>query len=214
MIHHALQGPELCQPLGGGLRTAFINPWNVIDAVAHQGQIVDDLIRADTKLLDHARLIERAAAHGVDQSDSGPDQLSEILVAGGHRDIDTLLGCLNGQGPDDIIRLHAGDTQNRKSQCGNDGQHRFDLGAQIVGHCFTIGLVLGEQCVAKGWAGGIHDESGEIRRFLEGRAQHVDDAKQCTRRLASGIAERGQRVERAIQIAGAINQDESIHAAL
>ena len=43
----------------------------VVDLVAHQRQVIDDLVGAHAEFFDHRRIgIQPAAAHGVDQSDA------------------------------------------------------------------------------------------------------------------------------------------------
>jgi len=61
------------------------------------------------------------------------------------------------EGADDIIRLHARDTQQRQTLRADDLQQRIDLRRQVSGHRGPVRLVLGEQLIAKGLAGCIED---------------------------------------------------------
>jgi hypothetical protein len=90
VVHDALQTAEFSQPLGRRLGAAFFNARNVVDAVAHQGQIVDDLIGTHAEFLDDTGFIQRAAAHRVDQTNAWSHELGEVLVAGGYGDLDAL----------------------------------------------------------------------------------------------------------------------------
>src|SRR5690606_28380260 len=69
---HPVQVAVLGEPLGGGLGPALLDPGDVVDLVAHQGQVIDDLVRADAMLADHRfDAVQAAAAHGVHQADAG-----------------------------------------------------------------------------------------------------------------------------------------------
>src|SRR3546814_2718410 len=80
----------LAEPFRGRLGAALLHADDVVDAVAHQRQQVDDLVGAHAELR-HDRLvrIHAAAAHGVDQRHAAAiaraaHQLGEVLVAGGN----------------------------------------------------------------------------------------------------------------------------------
>ena len=62
-----------CVSLAGrvGVHDDTLTCWDVVDGVAHQREVVDDLVRAHAELLDHALGgVEPAAAHRVDQRDA------------------------------------------------------------------------------------------------------------------------------------------------
>ncbi|MNI57354.1 hypothetical protein D3C73_1124090 [compost metagenome] len=196
------------QPLGGRLRPALLHPGHVVHGVAHQRQQVDDLVGTHAELVHHRRVrIHAAAGHGVDQFDARPDQLREILVAGRDGDLQVLCHALQGQGADHIVGLHAVDAQDADAQRFNDAAHRLDLAAQFIGHRRAVGLVLVVQVVTEGLAGGIDDERDVGRAFLQRRAQHVDHAEQRAGGLTLCIGQGRQRVERAVQVTGPVDQD-------
>ncbi len=70
------------QPLGCCFWSNFFDTGNVIAAIAHQSQVIDDLIRLNTKLFHHPRFIQYGIAHGIDQLDLICHQLRKILVTG------------------------------------------------------------------------------------------------------------------------------------
>jgi len=106
-----VQRAVLPQPLGGGFGTDLRDAWNVIRGVAHQSQIVDDLLGPDVELRLDARAVHDAAAHGVDKRDAIVDELRHVLVAGGDADLQSLCSGGAGKRADDIVRFHAADTQ-------------------------------------------------------------------------------------------------------
>ncbi len=70
-------------------------------------------------------------------------------------------------------------------------------------------FVLIEQIVSERAAGRIEYHGGALRRFLLDQfVQHVEHAEHRAGRLASGIAERRQRVKCAIQIRRAVDQEQ------
>ena len=88
-------------------------------------------------------------------------------------------------------------------------EQRLDLRAQVVGHRRAMRLVLGEQLVAEGLARGVeHDRDAFRVVVLEELREHVEHAEHRAGRFAARIAERRQRVERAIQIRRAVDEDE------
>ncbi len=206
--HHAVQVLVLGQPLGGGLRPAFLHARHVVDGVAHQRQQVDDLVGAHAELVHHRRIrIHAAAGHGVDQFDARAHQLGEILVAGGNGHLQVLRQALQRQRADHIVGLHAGNAQDADAQRLDDAAHRFDLAAQLIGHRRAVGLVLLVQVVAEGLAGRIDHERHVGRALLQRRTQHVDHAEQRAGGFTLCIGQGRQRVERAVQVTGPVDQD-------
>ena len=209
--HHAIQAVVLGQPFGGGLGPALVDAGHVVDAVAHQGQQVDYLVGAHAELFHHPGFVGDAAGHGVGERDARAHQLGEVLVAGGNGDRDAVGLGLQGQGADDVVALDAGDPQDRETQGLDDLHHRFDLGAQLVGHGRAVGLVLGVHFVPEGRAGGVHHDGGEVRVFLQRGAQHVDDAEQGAGGRAVGRGQRRQGVEGAVEVGRSVDEDEAGH---
>jgi hypothetical protein len=91
-----------------------------------------------------------------------------------------------GQRADDIIRFHARDLQQRQTKRLHQGMQGFDLRGQIIWHRRTVGLVLGEQVIPKGFAAGIENHR-EVAWpvFRQQAAQHIDDTIDRAGRLAA-----------------------------
>jgi hypothetical protein len=215
---HPVQRAVLGQPLGRGLGSALVHADDVVHGIAHQRQHVHDQVRRHAELLGHRRIrVHAAAGHGVDQGDAAaavgghPHQLGEVLVAGGDGHVDPGLGRPDGQGADHVVGLHPLHAQDVDAQRMHDPAHRLDLRAQLLRHRRAVGLVLGIQLVAEGPAGRVHHEGHVVRLLLEGGPQHVDHAEQRAGGFAGGVGQRGQRVERAVQVAGTVDEDEAFH---
>ncbi len=206
---HAVEAAVLGQPLRRGLRPALLHTGNVVDAVAHQREVVDDLVRPHAELLHHRGGVERGVGHRVDEFDAGLDQLREILVAGRHRHVDACGDGALGQRADHVVGLDAVDAQDRKTERGDDRHHRLDLRDQVFRRGLPRRLVGGIQRVAEGRPRRVLHEGGVGGLLLQDRAQHVDHAEQRAGRFAGRVRQRRQRVERAIQIRGAVDEDEA-----
>ena len=63
--HDLIKAAELIQPLGRSFRPHLRYARDVIDAIAGQGQQVDDLLRIHPKLFPHPGLIQGGIGHGV-----------------------------------------------------------------------------------------------------------------------------------------------------
>lgn len=206
--HHPVQVLVLGQPLGSGLRPALLHARHVVDRVAHQRQQVDDLIGAHAELVHHRRVgIHAAAGHGIDQLDTRAHQLGEVLVAGGDGHLQVLRQALQRKRADHIVGFHAGDAQDADAQRFDDAAHRLDLAAQLIGHRRAVGLVLVVQVITEGLAGRIDHERDVGRALLQRRTQHVDHAEQRAGGLTLCIGQGRQRVERAVQVTGPVDQD-------
>src|SRR5690606_28693454 len=111
--HDVVEVAVFLQPLYRRLGATLVDPGDVVHLVAHQGQIVDDLLRGDTEFFHHAVAVHAGFSHGIDQGDMVAYQLGHVLVAGGNDDVDALASGLMGQGADDIVRLHLRNDQQR-----------------------------------------------------------------------------------------------------
>ena len=189
------------QQAGSGLRTNARNAWNVVGRIAHQRQIVDNLLRSDAKFLLYALHIHGATGHGVDQGNVPVHQLRHVFVAGRdhHR---AVRGCAAaGQGADHVIGFDAFDAQQRETQGDHALVQGLDLQAHVVGHAWAVGLVFSVHFVAKGPTLGVeHDRERAVRVLLAQALEHVQHALDRTGRQAFGSGQRWQRVEGAVQI--------------
>ncbi len=197
---HVVERAVLVEPLRGRLRTALLDARNVVDAVAHQREQIDDALGRHAEFLDDASAVERRVAHRVDERDARRDELREILVAGRDRDVDAGLRRLHRQRADHVVGFDAFDAQDRKTERLDDREHRLDLRGERIGHRLAVGLVLGVEIVAERAARRVLHERGVVGFRVQRRAQHVDDAEQRAGRLAGRVCQRRQRMERAVEI--------------
>ncbi|MNN27557.1 hypothetical protein D3C81_1410960 [compost metagenome] len=111
VVHIAQAATDTGQQAGSGLLAHTRHARDVIGLVAHQGQKIDDVLRADTKLFVHPGNIHHAAGHGVDQGYMAVHQLRHVLVARRNDHRPALRRTAARQGPDHIVGFHAFDAQ-------------------------------------------------------------------------------------------------------
>ena len=207
--HEFVQGAVLPQPFGRGLGSALGHSGNVVRGVAHEGQVIDDLLRPDAELLHHAIGIQVTVAHGVNEADMIVHQLGHVLVAGGHQGGHALLRRLAGQSADDVVRLNPLHHQQGQAHGLDDIVQTVDLGFQILRRRGAVGLVLVVQLIAKGLAGRIeHHRHVPGLVILDELAQHVHHPHDGPGGLAPGVGQGRQGVIGAEQVGRAVHQDE------
>ena len=205
-----LEGPVLGEPPAGCLRPDLRDPGHVVDRVADQGEVVDDGLRRHAELGPDPARVEDRTVHGVDHGDVIVDELGHVLVAGGDEHVEPGLPALLGERADDVVRLDAAYLQNREPERADDGVDGLDLRAQLRGHGRTVRLVLRVPVVAERLALGVEDDRRQLGPNLRLEPlQHVGHAVRGTGRLALGVRERRHRVKRAIQVGGAVHEDEA-----
>ena len=164
------------EPFGGRLGADLGHARDVVRGVAHQAQVVHDLVRPYAKLLRDHRVVKRLAAHGVHQGHVLADKLRHVLVAGGDEHRAARVGGLARQRADDIVGLHALDHHARQTEQVDQFVNRADLFAQFRRHRRPIGFVLGVLLVAKRLARRVKHHR-HVRRCGVGEqlVEHVDD---------------------------------------
>ncbi|MCY1172784.1 hypothetical protein D9M73_129280 [compost metagenome] len=197
------------QQAGSRLRTDAWNTRNVVGRIAHERQIIDDLLRSDAEFLLHALHVHAATGHGVDQGNVPIDQLRHVLVAGGDHHRAAARRALPGQGADHVVGFHALHAQERQAEGTHAGVQRFHLHPQLIRHRRAIGLVLGEHLVAEGAALGVEDHrEGAVRVLLAQALEHVQHALDGAGGQPLGRGQRRQRVKGAVQVGRTVHQDE------
>ncbi len=209
VVHDAIERSVLGDPLGRRLRSTLGYARHVVHGVTHQRQVVDDAFRRHAELRDHGFAVHGGVGHRVDQADARRHQLREILVPGRDGDIHAEGFRGTGQRADHIVRFHTRNAQYRKPERTDDGQHGFDLCFQLDRCWCAGGLVVGIHFISKGRARGITDEGDTFGMLLQGRAQHVDHAKQRAGRFARRVGQRRQGMEGPEQVRRAIDEYES-----
>ena len=202
----------LREPFDRGLRPDLVDAGHVVDRIADQRQVVEELVGAHAELGEHTRLVQRLVGHRVDAGDAGHDELRHVLVAGGDQRLDIrALGRVRQRG-DDVVRLDAFDHQQRPAMRAHQRVQRLDLAREILGHRRPVRLVLRIPVVAKRLARRV-EHHGEVvgRRVVDELLQH----RQHAAHRAGGLAARGaqvrQRVKRAVEVRRAVDEDEFGH---
>ena len=118
-----------------------------------------------------------------------------------------------GQGPQDIIGLHAGHRENTPTQEPHQVVNGLNLTAQIFRHGRAVGLVGRIPFISKGWPFGIeHTRHVLIGIVFFKTLEHIDHAPNrssgLTGWVASDGAQIGHRVVSAVKIARAVYEQE------
>ena len=212
---HAIERPVLREPFERRFWPHFGDARHVIDGIANECQIIDDQRRRHAELGENTRHIKRFTAHRIDQRDTRPDELGQILVTGRDQHVDVLCCGPLCQRADHVVGLDAVDHQDRPATGGNADVDRLDLAHQLIGHRRALGLILGVPVIAEGLALGIKDTS--LVSYVPRRvvtveaAQHVQHAIDGPRRFALRVAQVGHGMKGAIKIRGTVNQQQGRH---
>ncbi len=180
MGDQVFQGLVLLQPFCRRFRADFRYAGNIVDGVAYQGQVVDNLFRLDPEFVDNALNIHARVGHGVFKDYMFCDQLRHILVAGGNNHVIALLLGVLRQGSQHIVGFHAGLDNQRQTHRTNQVVQRGNLHPQIIRHGRSMGFVLIVKLIAKGFTRCIEDH-GDVVAVIVGDqfAQHIADAVNC-----------------------------------
>ena len=208
-----VQRAVLRQPFHCGFRPDLGHTRHVVHAVTDQRQVIDDAFRRHAEFFLDAIDIEDFVGHGVDQRDLCRYQLCDVLVAGGNHHAQTRLLGLPRQCADHVIGLDTADFQQRPAHRDNRLLQRTDLRCQLIGHGRTIGLVLGVEIIAEGFALGIEYAGAVFRRhILVQPAQHVKHAINGIGGFAAAVAQVADGMKRAVQIGRTVNEEQGFHA--
>ena len=179
----------LSQPFRCGFRADFRHTGDIVRGVAHQRQIINDLIRTHTKFFTHSRNIgnRRFFVHGVNQRHVFIDQLRHVFIARGNKGLLALLGCVSCESAQHIIGFDARNAQQRNPHRLNNAMQWLDLHAQFLWHRWAIGFVLVVEFITKSRAFGVkhHRELVGVV-FIAQAFNHVQYAIDCTCRLTTG----------------------------
>ncbi len=177
MSEEVLDRSPLSHQLPGGLFAHPGNAGNVVGAVAHQAEDVDDLLGtlhppefAQGGEIDD--VVFAAAAPGFPHRAGLGDQLSEILVGGDHEGFEVTPGVgLPGEGADDVVGLVAVQFEDRDVERFTEALEVGEGGGQFLRHVLAVGLVLGKELVAGSGRGGVegHREVGGLLFFENGQ---------------------------------------------
>ena len=206
------------QPLRRGLGTDLVDARDVVGAVAHEREVVDDLLGEHVELRLHARAIEHRAAHRVDERDLRRHELRHVLVAGGDEHARDSLSrprrpaCRSRRRLPRPASRRMGKPMPRTAS--NSGSICERRSSGIGGRCALYSANSSSRNVLPGRVEHHRDALGVV--VLEELRQHVEHAEHRAGGFAARVAERRQRVKRAIQIRRAVDEDEIgavVHAA-
>ena len=158
-IERAVLGQKLHRPF----RTDAVDARHVVAGVAHDAEIVADLVGADPEFRFHFLFAEKAVVRRVGlgraQGAHMPvDQLQEVLVAGEDHDVHPLALGLVGKRGDDVVGFEARLVQvphpHLVQKRADDGY----LGVQVLRGLLPVLLVAGKQFMAERWAMAVHGD--------------------------------------------------------
>ena len=198
---------EPLDPLRRRLRANLGDSRDVVDAVPHEREVVDDPLRRHAVLGRHALPVEGRLAHRVDQRHVVADELRHVLVRGRDDRRPATGGGLCREGADHVVRLDVRHDQQRHAHRLDDLVDRLDLLPEVGRHRRTVGLVLRVDVVPEGLARRVeHDCHRAALEVLPELAQHVDDTEQGAGREAVGGGQVGEGVEGAEQVRRTVDQ--------
>ena len=206
---HAVERTVFAQPLRRGLRAALVDARHVVDlSPISASKSTICVRRARRTCRSRRRPSRRLPLIVLTSAMRGPHQLGEVLVAGGDRDVDALRRRCSASVP---ITSSASTPSMRRigmPSAWTMSHIGCTCARRSSGIGGAVGLVLGIQVVAEGLARRVHHEGDVVGLLLQRRAQHVDHAEQRTGGLAGVVGERRERMERAVEVAGTVDQDQ------
>ena len=214
---HLLERPESLQQVGRGLVADPGDARDVVAGVALQPDEVGHELRRDPVALDHALAVVDLgvgdAARGGHDPHAVADELVGVAVAGDdhHRDRRVFLaGSLDDRG-DHVVGLVALDGEVLVAERRHERLERGPLLLEQAGATGALGLVLGVDLLAARVALVPHHDGGLRAVVGEDLHQHRGEPENRVRRDARGGGDRlGQREERAVREAVAVDQEELV----
>ena len=211
---HVLDAVEVGEQLRRRLRADPRHAGEVVGAVAAERRQLDVALRRHAEpLLDRGRrhLSDLAdALQGVEHGDVLIDELHRITVARDDLDAVAVGDGAGGQRRQHVVRLDTLHLDDRDREHLEDLVEPVDLGAELVRHLVTSGLVV---LVRGGALLVLTDVEGDRHRCRstlgEEAHEHRDEAVDRVRQLALGSPEAvGQREERPVREAVPIEQEQ------
>ena len=102
---HRLDVAKFLDQLRRGLGADAGNAGDIVDAVAHQGEHLADLLGRNAEFLDHLLAADAAVVHRIEHVEPGLDQLHQILVGRDDGDLPPLGQGRLGIAGDDVVSL-------------------------------------------------------------------------------------------------------------
>gem|GEM_PF-3946174 len=187
VFHHTSQRTVSLQPLHRRFRAALLHARHVVHLVAHQREIIADLVGAHAEFFLNAFNIQRFTAHRVHQRYALVHQLRHVLIAGGHHHVPTRFAGHISQSADNVVRFHLRNHQHRPAHQAHQIRQGFRLRAQIVRHRRTRRLIVGKHLVAEILTLRVKHHRAIVMHIIRTQpAQHVQHAIHCPRRRTVG----------------------------
>ena len=207
------------QQLRRRLRTDAGDARNIIDRIARQSLQVDHLFRRHAPFLDHIGNADLLVLHAVIHVDVVANELHQVLVGGNDGDVAALFRRHAGIGGDDIVGLEAFGLDAGQVEGHRRLADQTELRDQFFRRRRAVRLVFREKLLAEGFRGIVEndremggcDAHRGIARIGDELPQHVAEAGHGADGQAVRFAgERRQRVKRAENEAGAVDEEEMI----
>ena len=213
MRNDTVERAEFQQPFHRSFGAHLGHARHVVHRITDQRLVVHHQVRRHTKLGLYSGQVAALVVHGVNHGDVLVHQLAQVLVSTGNHHLNALSRRQAGQRADHIVGLHARHIQHRPAHQAHHLVHRINLAAQIRRHGGTVGLVSGVQVVPEGRALGVKHTGGVVGPHIAAQLLHhvdhaADGAGGRTGRVGRVSAQIRQRVERAVQVAGAVHQQQ------
>ncbi len=215
-LEQPLEAAERLDQLGGGLVADPGNARDVVGRIALQGLEVDHLGRDQAVPFEDAGRVvdDRVLDTRTGRHQPGPvgHQLEHVQVPGHDRRVEPVALGLDGERPDDVVRLVARELVDGDPQSLDDLADLGELVAQVVGHPLAGRLVVREPLVTEGRAGQVerHRDVGRID-VLE---PAEDDAAEPEDRVDELALRRRQGWEREVSAVDepvAVEQHQAFH---
>ena len=200
---------ELLNQRRGRLLADPGHAFDVVDRVAGKRLDIDQRRRLDAEALLDLAHPDSPIAHRVPQRDVRADQLHEVLVRGDDRDDEMLVRRALGERADHVVGLESIEHQRLDPKRLDRAMDVGNLHDKIVGRLGAVGLVIGEQVVAKSFFRRVEDDR-DMRRahVLQQLQNHPDEAVHRLGRQPARRIHRRQREKSAEDIAGAVDENE------
>ena len=185
----------LLQPLRGGLRPDAGNAGDVIDGIADECLIIDDLLGGDAPIADQPLAVHRFVFAQVQNRHAVADQLTAIFVAGAKVNFVTAFGGVGGHGRHHIVGFVTGLHEDRHAQRFEHLMDQRFLCDQFFWGRRAVGFILRVDRFAEGRVFVVEHGEEVIGPMIVEIHDRATDAEHGIRRAAIGGVHRRYPVE-------------------
>ncbi len=194
MFVNVVERGVLAEQLRGGLRPDSFHAGHVVRAVAHEREVIEDLLGCHAPRLHHAVAIELgepAARLRLENGDRTVDELEEVLIAA-HDEAGTVPGlCPKRERGHDVVGLVPVDPQRGNAQLVEDLLDDRDLVLEVFRGLLARGLVLLVLLVTEGGRARIeHDREVRGGTVVEQEEERTEEPEDRARVPALGVEQR------------------------